>query len=348
MEKMQNNLTQLYPLLFEPVYKERIWGGHALEEYLGRRLPESRQPVGEAWEIYDRKEGSSIVENGPLKGKTLHDLLKEYGGALLGGSAASGEIAVDGEVYFPLLVKLIDSAQNLSLQVHPSAAHCRILGKGEEKNEMWYIIHAEKEAKIFAGLSPMVTKSQFLDSLESPASELEGLLQSFDAVPGDAYFIYAGRLHAIGAGILLLEIQQNSDTTYRVSDWGRTAPDGSKRELHIKESMTCIDFTDRTVARITGPSDSSFHNRKYTILEKCSYFQVTDLKLVEEIYENTERTNSFHLVSAIDHALKVEYHCVSVEIPAGRTALIPACTGRYRIIPLVKEGETATVIFTTR
>ena len=189
-----------------------------------------------------------------------------------------------------------------------------------------------------------------MDSLDSDEKKLASLLQTFDASAGDAYFIYAGRIHAIGAGVLLLEIQQNSDTTYRVSDWGRVAPDGSKRELHIEESMTCIDFTDRTVARITGASDSSFHNRKYTILEKCKYFQVTNLKLVEEIYMDTNEgtDSSFHLVSAADHPLKVETSSAETDIPAGRTCLVPASTGRYRIIPIVAEGETADVIVTKR
>ncbi|MBO5762101.1 MAG: class I mannose-6-phosphate isomerase [Lentisphaeria bacterium] len=346
MEEIKKMEIQLYPLLFEPVYKERIWGGEQLKNTPGRAVPETGLPVGEAWEICDRKDLSSIVENGVLKGKDLHYVLKNHRAALLG--SAAGYVMDDGEEYFPLLVKLIDAASRLSLQVHPSAEHCRILGKGEEKNELWYVIRSEKDARIFAGLSPMVTKTQFMDALEGGDGELEELLQSFDAAAGDAYFIYAGRLHAIGAGVLLLEIQQNSDTTYRVSDWGRTCADGSKRELHIKESMTCIDFTERTVARITGASDSSFHNRKYTILDKCGYFQVTDLKLVEEIHGNTESSSSFHLLSAIDHDVRVETSAGSTLVPASRTCLIPACTGRYRIVPLVKAGECADVILTTR
>ena len=346
MDDLQVTNGELYPLLFIPAYAERIWGGTQLENKLGRTLPQCKLPVGEAWELYDRPEGASIVENGSLKGKSLHDLMREYRTGLLG--SAAGCAGKDGEEYFPLLVKIIDAAQILSLQVHPSAAHCRILGKGEEKNELWYIIHAQKDAKIYAGLSPRVSKTQFLDSLEGDSGELKELLQSFDACPGDAYFIYAGRLHAIGGGVLLLEIQQNSDTTYRVNDWGRIAPDGSRRELHIAESMTCIDFTDRTVARITGPSDSSFHNRKYTILDDYRYFQVTNLKLVEEIYQSTESTGSFHLVSAIDHAVEVVTASGKVLVPAGRTCLVPASTGRYSLVPQVGEGETANVVLTAR
>ena len=346
MQSTQRSGTELYPLLFTPAYAERIWGGHLLKDKLGRILPEGKLPMGEAWEIYDRPMGSSVVENGPLKGKNLHWLMKEFRGPLLGNN--SGCTVIGGKEYFPLLVKLLDSAQTLSLQVHPSASDCLAMGRGDEKNELWYIIHAERSARIFAGLSPFVSKTQFLDALES-GGDLEELLQSFDACPGDAYFIHAGRLHAVGAGVLLLEIQQNSDTTYRVSDWGRTAPDGTRRTLHIAEAMRCIDFADRAVARITGPSDFSSHNRKYAILEECRYFQVTDLKLVEEIYQNTESTNTFRLVTSIDHAVKVECSSGDVLIPAGRTCLIPACTGRYKIVPqLEKEGETADVILTAR
>ena len=212
---------ELYPLLFEPLYKEVMWGGTQLASKLNRPILSDGPPIGEAWEICDREGFSSSVANGPLAGTTLHELVAGCGKEFV-GHRFSGQ-------YFPLLVKLIDAGKRLSLQVHPNEAACAKIGNGAEpKTEMWYIIAAERGAKIIAGLSGKSTRRQFVDNINS--SDIEKLLQVFDSYPGDAYFINAGRVHAIGAGNLLLEIQQNSDTTYRISDWGRTDADGKPRK----------------------------------------------------------------------------------------------------------------------
>lgn len=329
--------NQLYPLLFEPIYKEIMWGGDMMVSHLGRKLPESTMPVAESWEVSDRGDGQSVVENGEMKGESLHNLMEHFGRDLIGPNYKGGP--------FPLLVKIIDAGKRLSLQVHPDEAACEKIGEGAEpKTEMWYIIAAKKGAKIIAGLKPSSTRCQFVDLIKSP--EVENCLQTFDSVPRDAFFINAGRIHAIGAGNLLLEIQQNSNTTYRVSDWGRVGPDGKPRELHVEKALECISFMDRTSPRVTGVSDQVEHNRKFPIIRMCPFFKVDDLRLIEKWSDNTESTNSFHLITPIDNTVQVglsERGLVDVE--PGRTCVIPACYGTYEVL-LTTEGES-TVVKTT-
>ena len=234
---------ELYPLVFQPICKERIWGGTLLREVLGRELPQTETPIGESWEVSDRPEANSVVRSGALAGCTLHELLAHYGTALVGGKTAPER--------FPLLVKLIDAGERLSLQVHPDEIACRSIGGGAEpKTEMWYIIAARRGACILAGLDPRATLVQTKSLLNSP--EIEQVLRKHPSVPGDGYFIPAGTLHAIGAGNLILEIQQNSDTTYRLSDWGRVDAQGKPRELHVEKGLASVHFTDRSNPRIAG------------------------------------------------------------------------------------------------
>ena len=205
-----------------------MWGGTQIKEFLKRDdMPDLKEPVGESWELVDREDEQSIVANGPLKGTTITQLVKHYGKILMGSKYTGSR--------FPLLVKIIDASERLSLQVHPDEHACARLGDGAEpKTEMWYILNAEKGAKIMAGVNLRSTKQQLLNTIQT--AEVEKHLQVFESEPRDAYFIRSGTLHAIGEGNLLIEIQQNSDTTYRVSDWGRVDKDGKSRELHLKKS----------------------------------------------------------------------------------------------------------------
>ena len=333
---MDLDRTELYPMLFEPAYNEVMWGGSLLTKKYARRLPETAGAIGESWEIYDRPGSSSIVSNGKAAGTELHKLVEFFRKDFVGNN-------FQGE-FFPLIVKLIDAGKRLSLQVHPTTSACRLLGKGEPKTEMWYLLASEPGAKIFAGLHPKATKMRFVEELES--NDLENMLQSFDSVPGDAYFIYAGRVHAIGGGNLLLEIQQNSDTTFRVSDWGRVDANGKSRELHREEALACIDFTDRTVPHITGVSCKANRNCKYNIVGQCPFFRVDDLKIVEKFHDTTFATGSCHLLSAVNRSFTVGNDRYQTKVPAGMTVLIPAAFGAYDLVP--EEGEGAlTVIRTT-
>jgi mannose-6-phosphate isomerase len=222
----------LYPLTFQPRFKERVWGGRSLAAMYGKALPPG-VPIGESWEICDRPGDESVVANGPLAGRTLRSLMERHGRDILGGAAASG----DGR--FPLLCKILDARDTLSLQVHPPD---RVKHLGEPKTEMWYIAAAEPGAEIFVGLRSGVTRGGFEDAVRQ--GTVAGCFHRIPVSAGDAMFLPSGRVHAIGAGMVIFEIQQNSDTVFRVHDWNRVGLDGRPRELHVAQSLESIDFTD--------------------------------------------------------------------------------------------------------
>ena len=333
-------IDKLYPLKFTPIYQERMWGGSLMTEVLKRNVPAGKDPIGESWELVDRDGEVSVLENGPMAGATLHELLQNYGKALLGSKAPDTE-------RFPLLVKVIDAGDRLSLQVHPDENACREIGNGAEpKTEMWYIMAARKDAKILAGLQGRATKQQLVAQMASPA--VEELLQVYSSQPGDAYFITSGTLHAIGGGNLILEIQQNSDTTYRVSDWGRVDSSGKSRELHVDVGIKSINFMNRTSPRVAGVSGTAGYNRRYDVVTTCPFFTVNDLRLISTWNDDTVNSGSFHLISAVNGPVTVgksEEEARQVRLEAGESCLVPACFGKYEVTPL-NPGET-TVIKTT-
>lgn len=319
MSDLNNN--ELYPLLFAPIYKEIMWGGDLMKSHLGRDVPDSDIPIAESWEISDRPDAVSVVENGPLSGTTIRELLETRGKDLIGD-------AYRQDARFPLLVKLIDAGKRLSLQVHPDEIACAKMPGAEPKTEMWYVIAAKPEGRIFAGLKHTCTQRLFLENIES--NEIENCLQSFQSTVGDAYFINSGTVHAIGAGNLLLEIQQNSNTTYRISDWGRVGADGRPRELHVHEALECVNFADRSSPRIPAESSSTSHNRKLPLINHCPFFNVAALKLTENWFDNTQARFP-HLLTAIDNEITVKGNSYDVIIAPGRTCLVPANYGNYSI-----------------
>ncbi len=223
------------PLLFQPIYQLRPWGGRALGEVLHRKdLPGG--PVGESWDIVDRPEACSVVAGGPLEGRTLREVLLEHSARIMGPSWEPSRP-------FPILVKWLDCRERLSLQVHPPAEIALSLG-GEPKTENWYLAHTTPGAALLAGLTRGVTPEGFAKALQN--NDLEPLVSRHPVVSGDSLFVPSGHLHAIDAGCLILEIQQNSDTTYRVYDWGRVGLDGRPRQLHVRESLASINFRDST------------------------------------------------------------------------------------------------------
>ena len=324
----------LYPLVFSPIYRERIWGGTLMREVLGREQPATAAPIGESWEVSDRPDADSTVRNGALAGCTLHELLMHYGTALVGGTARPER--------FPLLVKLIDAGERLSLQVHPDEIACRSLPGAEPKTEMWYIIAARRGACILAGLEPRATLVQTKALLDSP--EVEQVLRRHPSVPGDGYFIPAGTLHAIGAGNLILEIQQNSDTTYRLSDWGRVDAQGRPRELHVEQGLASVHFTDRSNPRIAGAADTARHNRKFPLVKQCRHFSVDDLRLADVWHDTTASGGGFHLLSCVGTPVAVKLNSgAETELKAGETALVPFACGAYRIEPAEHDGTAAVI-----
>ena len=217
----------IYPLTFGPIYKEKIWGGRNLERLFGRDLPPGA-PIGESWELADLREGVSVVANGPLTGRMLTDLTREMGDNLLGGAKPMP----DGR--FPLLLKLLDANDILSLQVHPDAAAVRAIGGSAAlKTECWYVVES-RDGTIYKGVLPGTDPVTFRQAIEN--DEAEQYVKQYNCKAGDFHYLPAGTVHALGAGLVVAEVQTPSDTTYRVTDWGRG------REIHVEKSMECIHF----------------------------------------------------------------------------------------------------------
>jgi mannose-6-phosphate isomerase len=216
-------------LQFQPLYRERVWGGRRLESLLGRKLPPG-PPIGESWEISDRPEAQSRVLGGAYNGATLRELLVRHPDKLMGPQWQAGS-------RFPLLVKWLDCSERLSLQVHPPADAAKELG-GETKVENWYVAHSAPGASLFVGIKPGVTRGMFERAVADGTAE--ACLNRIPAASGDSILVASGQVHAIDAGNLILEVQQNSDTTYRLYDWGRVGLDGKPRALHLDESLRSI------------------------------------------------------------------------------------------------------------
>jgi mannose-6-phosphate isomerase len=239
---------------FTPIYQSRVWGGRRMETLLGATLPDATTPFGEAWTVCDRPEAPSVTSDGV----TLHELWTNHREAVFGKALLKSTSPT-----FPLLMKILDACDDLSIQVHPPASMAEEL-KGEPKTEMWYIAHADPGAKIYAGLKPGATRADFETALQN--GTVADVVHVIEARTGDCLFIPSGRVHAIGAGLLIYEIQQNSDTTYRVFDWNRVGLDGKPRALHVQESMQSIDFTDFEPGVQQVQSNGTLVN--------CEYFNV--------------------------------------------------------------------------
>lgn len=235
-------------LRFRPLPQERVWGGRALESELGRALPPGR-PFGESWEIVDRPEAQSVIAGGPLDGLTLRQAIERHGAEIMGPRWPKDKP-------FPILVKWLDCRERLSLQVHPPAAVAKELG-GEPKTENWFVAAAAPDAHLFVGLKPGVTREQFERALAD--NTLEECVNRVPVSAGDSVLVRSGQVHAIGGGCLILEIQQNSDTTYRVHDWGRVGLDGKPRQLHVAESLKSIlwdaapPWLKKSIQDLSGP-----------------------------------------------------------------------------------------------
>ncbi len=314
------------PIAFKPLYQQRVWGGRTLETQYGRKLPDDGQPYGESWEVVDRPQELSVVNNGVLKGETLHNLWTGPEREVIFGPG------LPDNVQFPVLCKILDARERLSIQVHPPADVAPSLG-GEPKTEMWYIAHAEPDAVLYVGLKQGVTRESFEASLKDGTAE--GQVHQIPVKTGDSLFIPSGRLHAIGAGLLIFEIQQNSDTTYRVFDWNRVGLDGQPRELHIEESLKCIDFED--VEPELKPADSQ-------VLATCEYFHVERHPLGGEGEAPSLKNPKGRF--AIYSVTRGEVKCGKYTYKTGAFFLIPAAgSDELSVVPV--EGGTAEVLQTT-
>ena len=243
-------------LRFHPLYQERVWGGRGLEVTLGRTLPPG-QVIGESWEIVDRAEAQSTVASGAWSGRTLREVIAGHAAELMGPDWPADRP-------FPILVKWLDCRERLSLQVHPPAAVAGELG-GEPKTENWYIAETVPGAQLIVGLKRGTTRAKFEEAIR--ANTVEDCVHHFRVAAGDSILVHSGQVHAIDAGNLILEIQQNSDTTYRVYDWGRVGLDGQPRQLHIEQSLRSIDWTDFEPAPLRAAPTSG-------VIADCAEFRL--------------------------------------------------------------------------
>jgi mannose-6-phosphate isomerase len=324
--------SPLGPLRFEPILKRLIWGGRRLGDLLDKPLgPES--DYAESWEISDHEGDVSRVASGPLAGVTLRDLVRERPDELLGPALADRK-------QFPLLVKFIDANQPLSVQVHPDDEQARVLAGDNGKTEAWVIVHAEPGSLIYAGLRPGVGRDEFAQALKT--GQVEPHLHRFEARPGQCVFIPAGTVHAIGAGIVLAEIQQMSDTTFRVFDWGRVGPDGKPRQLHIDEALVVIEFARGPVNPVeveAGPVEGGTCER----LVRCPQFTLGRLRLTST--SAVGDLGRFTILIGMEGSAEVRSGPAREVLQTGETLLLPAGLGRCDLAP--REGPcvvlTATV-----
>ena len=302
----------LYPLTFHPIFKERVWGGRNLERLYQKNLPMGA-PIGESWEISDRPGDVSVVANGPLAGKNLHWLMENHARELLGNAKpAAGN-------RFPLLCKILDAREKLSLQVHPPANKAAALG-GEPKTEMWFIADAAPGAELFAGLERGVTRTQFEKKIQ--AGEVAECFHRIPVQAGDAMFLPSGRVHAIGAGLVLFEIQQNSDTTYRVFDWNRVGLDSKPRELHVVQSLASIDFSDFEPKLVeTKFAVDGKIQRRVLVNHPLFIVEAWQLKSGES---GSLKPKKLQIVAVTGGRVEINSGAISMSLAAGQFCLIPA------------------------
>ena len=303
----------LYPLTFHPIFKGRVWGGRALKWLYQKELP-ANVPIGESWEITDRPDGVSVVANGPLAGKDVRWLMEHHARQLLGPARAQAE-------RFPLLIKILDAKEKLSLQVHPPAAIATRLG-GEPKTEMWYIAHAEPGAELYVGLRRGVTRAEFERKIKD--GTVSDCFHRLPVKSGDAMFLPSGRVHGIGAGIVILEIQQNSDTTYRVFDWNRLGLDGKPRELHVEQSLQCIDFNDFEPNLVDGEIRRGETSRLLVqTLANDPLFLIEAVSMTRKTSDDVPSGNPV-IIGVVEGHLRVSHVSGEIALGPGRFCLIPA------------------------
>ncbi len=312
----------MYPLSFRPIYKEKIWGGEKLRTYFGREIPAGSK-VGESWEISDHGADVSIIADGPWAGKSLRECMREAPGEVLGTAIASRS-----RDRFPLLVKLIDASDRLSVQVHPGDGYAALNEAGElGKTEMWYVVQADGGAELICGLAAGVDREGFKRAVEG--GEIGNCLRRQGVKAGDVVFVPAGRVHAIGAGNLILEIQQNSDVTYRVYDWDRVGKDGRPRDLHLEKALEVIDFGNQADALVGKIWEEGDGFRK-AILADCRYFRTAQVDVSGE-WGGACEGDRFRILSFVKGGglLDCGGGREGIEAGAGDNFLLPAALGRF-------------------
>lgn len=306
-------MSKLYPLKFKPIFKEKIWGGQNLKSSLNKALPTNKK-IGESWEISGVENSISVVESGFLAGNELDELIEIYMGDLVGDKVYNKH-----GIEFPLLIKFIDANNVLSIQVHPDDELSKQRYNSNGKTEMWYIVDAQKDAELISGFNHEMDKDHYLHHLKN--NELPQILNHEKVMPGDVFYIPAGRVHAIGAGIVLAEIQQTSDVTYRIFDWNRKDDNGNFRELHTEEALDAIDFK---VYDSYKTKYESIKNAFSPVLTN-KYFETNILEFDTKIEKDYILLDSFVIYMCLEGKFEITYYeSEKITIVKGETILIPA------------------------
>ncbi|MFN0729103.1 type I phosphomannose isomerase catalytic subunit [Polaribacter gochangensis] len=311
-------------LKFEPILKEKLWGGEKLMQLLSKKS--TKKDIGESWEISDVDNDTSIVANGNLIGTDLKSLISKYKCELVG----ENNYSVFGEK-FPLLIKFIDAKETLSIQLHPNDELAKKRHNSFGKTEMWYVMQADENANLIVGFQKESNKQEYLKHLKN--NTLLDILNVDAVSEGDVYFIPTGRVHAIGAGVLLAEIQQTSDITYRIYDWERTDSKGKKRDLHTDEALSAIDYSAENSYKTT------YQKEKNTASEiiSCPYFTTNIVLIDQEILVNHSAKDSFVIYMCVKGAVTFMHNNSEIALNYGETILVPACFKEFVIKPSVNS-----------
>ena len=295
---------QLYPLKFKPIFRDYLWGGHKLRELFGKNVSADKI-MAESWEIVDLPDDISVIANGQLAGQTIHELIEKYPAEIMGDE--------NFKPPFPLLIKFLDCANVLSVQVHPDPQTCRRMGKGDPKTECWYIISAEPDAFIYKSLKPGVTKKRFAEAIKKGTTA--ELLAKIPVKAGECHFLPAGTAHSIGPGLLIAEIQTPSDTTYHIFDWNRLDSNGKSRPLHIEEALESIHF---------DPSGDNLSVTTTGRLVDCEYFKIDKGHQVKdcELLLSPGKMKTLIILAGCGSITGTDG--TAVEFETGQTLLVPA------------------------
>lgn len=314
-------MNQLYPLKFNPLYQEKVWGGDRMQKYLNKPSCIYGR-CGESWELSGVEGFVSVVANGFLEGNDLEELIEIYMGELVGD-----RVYEQFGYEFPLLIKFIDALDDLSIQVHPGDQLAMERHNAYGKTEMWFVLHADPGSRLITGFNQPVDRDKYLRYLES--GRLTELLHSEEVKAGDVFYIPAGRVHAIGKGIVLAEIQQTSDITYRIYDYNRTGMDGKLRELHTSLALDAIDFT----------SEKDYKTHYHAVRNKTAeiiaspYFCTNIIEFDQPLQKDISHIDSFVIYICIDGACEISWEEGSEELKKGETILVPASLVEYQLRP---------------
>lgn len=319
---------ELYPLKFSPIYKERIWGGNKLETFFGRNL-DGKKNIGESWELSSVEENISIVSNGYLEGNDIQELVEIYMGELVGD-----KVYEKYGVEFPILIKLIDANDDLSIQVHPDDDIANERHNSYGKTEMWVALDDTNNPRLINGFNRQTSKEEFLERLNN--NTLTSILNYEDVKKDDVFFIPAGRVHAICSGNLIAEIQQTSDVTYRIYDYGRVDNLGNERELHLDLSLDVMDYSKVKKPKI----DYKLNENSYVELVSCKYFTTNIIQISNELDRDYYSIDSFVILINLEGKCNIVYNSSKIEnFKKGETVLIPASLNNIRLEPLEKNAK---------